>query len=119
MSGRRTRLGLPGGIADHGGEIADEKNGRVPFILKVLELAQDDGVAEVQIGRGGIDAKLDAQRLARFSRALELRAQLLFTNDLRRALAQREPVARRRSEMRGEMCWRGGHRLFEPLPHLQ
>ena len=62
---RRTRFGLAGGIADHGREIADQKNRGVALVLKVLELAQHDGVAQVQVRRGGIDAELDAQRLAR------------------------------------------------------
>ena len=31
-------------------------------ILEVLHLAQQDGVAQVQIGRGGVEAGLDAQR---------------------------------------------------------
>ena len=61
---RRARFGLAGGIADHRGEIADEEDGGVALILEVFELAQHYGVAQVQIGRGGIDAEFDAQRLA-------------------------------------------------------
>jgi hypothetical protein len=36
------------------------KNRGVALVLKMLELAQDDRVAEMQIGRRGIDAELDA-----------------------------------------------------------
>ncbi len=63
---RRARFGLAGGIADHRGEIADQENRGVAHFLKMFQLAQHDGVAEVQIRRGGIDAELDAQRLAGF-----------------------------------------------------
>ena len=44
------------------------KIGGVALFLKVLELAQHDGVAEVQVGRRGIDAEFYAQRLARCAR---------------------------------------------------
>ena len=64
-SQRRAHFGTAGGIADHGGDIANQENGGVAFVLKVLELAQDYGVAEVQIGRGGVYAELDAEGLGR------------------------------------------------------
>ena len=86
---RRARFRLAGGIADHGGKIADEKNGGVPFVLEVLELAQHDGMAEVQIGRGGIDAEVDAQGLACGARFFEFGAEFVFGNDLGGAAAQR------------------------------
>ena len=54
----------------------------------MFQLAQHDGVAEVQVGRRGVHAQLHAQRLAGFQRSFELRAQILFANDFRRALAQ-------------------------------
>ena len=58
-----------GGIADERGEVADEEDDLVAEILEVLELAHEHGVAEVQVGRGGIESGLDAERhagLARF-----------------------------------------------------
>ena len=55
---RRPRGGAARGIADHAGEIANQKNYGVAEILKMLELAEQHGVAEMQIGRGGIDAQL-------------------------------------------------------------
>ena len=84
----RARFGLTGGIADHRREIADEKNRRVAQVLKMFELSQNDGVAQVQVGRGRVHAQLHAQRLAGLVRGFELRAQIFFANDLRRALAQ-------------------------------
>ena len=84
----RARLGLAGGIADHRREIADQKNRRVAQVLKMFQLAQHDGVAQVQVGRGRVHAQLHAQRLAGLARSFELRAQIFFANNFRRALAQ-------------------------------
>ena len=52
----------PVGIADQPGHIADQKNNGVAQVLKMFHLAQQHGVAQVQIGRGGIETGLDAQR---------------------------------------------------------
>ena len=57
-------------------------------VLEMLQLAQDNGVAQVNIGRGGIDAEIDAQRLAGLRGLLELGAQILFANDFRGAFAE-------------------------------
>ena len=40
------------------------KDDLVPQILEVFELAHQHGVAQMQIRRGGIKARLDAKRLA-------------------------------------------------------
>ena len=53
-----------GRIADQAGHVADQEDHGVAQILEVLHLAEQDGVAQVQIGRGGIEAGLDAQRAA-------------------------------------------------------
>src|ERR1700752_686513 len=45
-------------------------------------------MAKVQVRRGRIDAQFDAERLARPRRSLELGAQVLLADDLRRAFAQ-------------------------------
>ena len=45
-------------------DVADDEYRGVPEILKMLHLAKQDGVAEVQVGRSGIEAGLDAQRTA-------------------------------------------------------
>ncbi len=50
-----------GGIADEGGVVADEKDDLVAEVLKVLELAHQDRVAEVEVGGGGIESSLDAE----------------------------------------------------------
>ncbi len=52
------------GVADEAGAVADEEDDGVAEILEVLELADEHGVAQVQVGRGGIKAGFDAQRLA-------------------------------------------------------
>ena len=36
----------------------------MPEVLELAQLAQDDGVAEVDVGSGGIDAELDSKGLA-------------------------------------------------------
>ena len=36
----------------------------MPGVLELAELVEDDGVAEVDVGGGGVDAELDAQRPA-------------------------------------------------------
>ena len=87
-SERRARFGLAGGIADHRGEIADQENGGVAQILKMLQLAQHDGVAEMNIGRRGIHAEIRAQRLTGFRGLLELCLQVFVANDFRRSLFQ-------------------------------
>ena len=78
----------PGGIADHAGPFADQKNNGVAQVLKVLHLAQQHGVAQVQIGRGGIEAGLHAQRTAGLGGFGEARFQILFADDFREAFFQ-------------------------------
>ena len=62
---RRARLRAPRRIADQRGEGTDDVHDRVPEILEVLHLPDEDGVAEVEIGRAGIDPELDPQWPAR------------------------------------------------------
>jgi hypothetical protein len=59
---RRARHVLAGGVADHAGEVADEKQRVMPQILQLTHLVEKDGVPEVQVGRGGIEPRLDTQR---------------------------------------------------------
>src|ERR1035437_2679545 len=70
---RRPRRRAPRRIADHSGEIADQKDDRVTEVLKMFELAQEDRVPQVQIGCGRIKARFYLEWLARCVRALELR----------------------------------------------
>ena len=52
-------------IADQAGEIPDEEDHLVAQILQLPHLVQHHGVADVDVGRGGVQPQLDAQRLAR------------------------------------------------------
>ena len=72
---------LAGGIADHAGEVADQKQGLMPQVLKLLHLVEQHRMPEMQVGRGGIEAGLDAQRPA-FRQPL---GQQFLGNDLGRA----------------------------------
>ena len=56
----------------------------VAQVLKVLHLAQQHGVAQVQIGRGGIEADFDAQRAA----GGEALVEILLADDLDEALLE-------------------------------
>ena len=77
-----------GGVADHPGHVADQENDGVAQILEVLHLAQQHGVAQVQIGRGRVEAGLDAQFAAGFGGLDQAFAQVFFADDLRHAFAQ-------------------------------
>jgi hypothetical protein len=46
----------------------------VAEVLKMFKFSQNDGVAEVQVRRGRVDAQLYAQWLAGFGRGFQLRA---------------------------------------------
>ena len=64
-------------------------------ILKVLQLAQYDRVAEVQIRCGRVHAELDAQRLAGGAGLLKFGAQFDLADDFRRAFLGCRRFARR------------------------
>ena len=87
-SQRRPRSRAPRRIADHSGEVADQKNRSVAEILKMFQLAQHDGVPKVQVGSGRVHAELHAQRFARGARLLQLGAQFGLADDFRRALLE-------------------------------
>src|SRR5260370_24152804 len=57
----RTRRIAAGGIADEPRVVADQENYGVAEILKVLHLAEQHGVPQMQGGRSGIEAPFDAQ----------------------------------------------------------
>src|SRR6185436_13657951 len=52
------------GIADSGGVVADDKHNRVPFALELRETVEHVRKAEMNVGCGGIDAELHAERPA-------------------------------------------------------
>ena len=56
----------------------------MPELLELAQLVDENGVAKVQIRRGGVEARLDAQRLA----ALDSLAQIRLVNEVHRAPLQ-------------------------------
>ena len=83
----RARDVAPRRIADHAREVADQEDDGVSHVLEMFELANEDSMAQVQVGRGWIEAGFYAQRFAGSARLLQLLAQLGFANDLRGAFA--------------------------------
>src|SRR6185436_485733 len=75
---RRTGLVLAGRVADHAGEVADQELDLVAELLEVPQLVDDHRVAEVQIGRGRIQAELDPELAA----ALKLFDELVLDYQL-------------------------------------
>ncbi len=68
--------GAARGVTDQRGEVANEKDDLVAQILKMLELSHQHGVAQMQIGCGGIEARLDANGLAAFRGSLQALLQI-------------------------------------------
>jgi hypothetical protein len=65
LAGQRRARGVAARrVANHRGEVADQENHLVPQVLQLAQLVQHHGVAQVQVGRGRVEAQLDAQRLA-------------------------------------------------------
>ena len=78
LAGKRgTGGGAAGGVADAGGEVADDEDGLVAEELELAEFLHDHGVAEVDVGRGGVDAEFDAEGSA----LAELVGEFLFGKD--------------------------------------
>ena len=77
----RTRGVLARGVADQRGAVADDKGDVVAQVLELAHLAQRHGMAQVQIGAGGVDAELDVEGLA----LLKLLAKVGLGDDLRSA----------------------------------
>jgi hypothetical protein len=85
---RRTGGLLARRIADQTGEIADEEDDAVPELLEVLHLPDDDGVTEVDVGSGGIEADLHRQRPPLLRRPLQLCLQVLPLDQVDRSLGE-------------------------------
>ena len=49
-------------VADRRGEVADDQHRRVPGVLELPQLAQHDREAQVDVGRGRVDAELHPER---------------------------------------------------------
>ena len=88
LAERLARGGAAGGIADEGGGVADKKDDGVAERLEVLELAHEYGVAEVEVGGGGIEAGFDAERGAGFARGFEAGAEVGLGDDFGGAFFQ-------------------------------
>ncbi len=52
------------GVADHRGEIADDEDALMAEVLELPQLLENDRVAEMDVGRGRVNAEFDAQRPA-------------------------------------------------------
>ena len=80
---RKLRTGgiLARRVANQRGTVADDEGDVVAQVLELTHLAQRHGVAQVQIGAGGVDAELDVEGLA----LLKLLAKVGLGNDLRGA----------------------------------
>src|SRR5262249_1924516 len=76
------RLVAAAGVADAGGVVAEDEDRLVAEFLEKAELAQRDGMAEVDFKAGRVDAVLDPQRLAGRDAPLQLFAQLVQRHDL-------------------------------------
>ncbi len=83
----RAGSALAAGVADHAGEVADQEDDLVAQLLELTQLVDQHRVPQVQVGRGWVEARLDAQRLA----ALELLHQFRLDQYLfRTALDKRQ-----------------------------
>ena len=79
LLGQRRAGGVAAGrVADERGAVADDERDLVAEVLELAHLAQRDGVAQVQVGRGRVDAQLDVQGGA----LLELLFELVQRHDL-------------------------------------
>ena len=75
------RFGFTGRIADHPGEITDEKNYLMPEILELFHLLNEHRMTQMQIRRGRIESRFDAKRTP----FLELCEELFFGKNLHSA----------------------------------
>src|SRR5207247_8830156 len=71
-----------GRVTDHAGEIADEEDHLMAKVLEVLQLVDEDGVPEMEVRRGVIDAGLAAERPPLFERRRVLVLELPRVDDL-------------------------------------
>ncbi len=78
----RTGFAPIGGIADQGGVIADDQHGLMAQLLEQPQLAQRNGVAQMNVDAGRIDAVLDAQRLTGLDAVSEFADQFVTRLDL-------------------------------------
>ena len=54
-------FGAPGGIADASGVISDDDDGEMASVLELADFGEDESVAEVEVGSGGVETEFDAK----------------------------------------------------------
>src|SRR5581483_8726487 len=59
---RRTCRVLPGRVTDHRGEVSDQEDDVVAEDLKLPHLIEQNGVAQMQVRRSGVESCLDTKR---------------------------------------------------------
>src|SRR5262245_56472749 len=69
------------GIADQAREVTNHENHNVAQILKVLHLANENGVSDVNVRGGRIKSCFYTERFSTFLRSLQLFEQLFFANN--------------------------------------
>src|ERR1700722_14165177 len=72
----------------------------MPHILKLLELAEHHGVAQVNVRRGGIHSEIYTQRFLLFRGLLELGFEFILPDDFGHALLQIRELFLNRLELR-------------------
>ena len=75
-----------GGVADTSGAVADDEDDFVAQVLKMLHLTDEDGVAKVEVGSGGVEADFDPEGAAFLIDLGEPGAKVLFADQLGQAL---------------------------------
>jgi len=58
-------FGSTRGIADAGGIIADDDDGEMASVLELADFGEDESVAEVKVGSGGVETEFDAEGATR------------------------------------------------------
>ena len=74
LLGREDRSGVrtATGVTDASGEVADDEHDDVAGVLELPQFLQHDGVTQVDVGRGGVDAELHPHGTAELELVLEL-----------------------------------------------
>lgn len=57
----RAGFGASGGIADASSVISDDDDGEMASVLELADFGEDESVAEVEVGGGGIETKFDPE----------------------------------------------------------
>src|SRR5712692_6855080 len=76
LSGQRwAGFGLSRWVTNHRRKVANQENRGVAEVLKMLELSNDDRVAEMNVGRSRVHAEIHAQGFSGLLRFVELGSQ--------------------------------------------